>query len=750
MSQLDNYIYRVIKILLPSVLLAPFIIGASYYFPFITPRNFFFRIIISIVFALYLYLYFKHRDKYAIVKNKLVISYLAFVVFMTLASLVAGDFWYSFWGNYERMEGLINLYYLLAYLVVFLGVYRSKKSWLEFIRISVFASGLMSIIALSQSMGVNLLISSAGGERVTGTTGNATYLAVYALINFGWAFYLLFKDKRQALKFDLWAFYILNILVVFFEIKSSNRGTLAALFSDFRVLLLFLVPQLFVNLQYYFRNKSHKISSYAYRAYLVFIIILNFLALFNTQTRGVLVGIFVAFLFVTLFFIFSKNTAKKLRQISIAIFIAGLLFSSGIFVFKDSYFIQNNNTLRRVANISPSDATSETRLLTWQLSLEAAKEKPFFGYGEEKFYYVFNKYFPTEIFKNISSRVWFDRPHNVFLQQLVHGGIFTFLAYLAIFYFAFKNLLKYYKKSKDQVSFVILSSILIAYLVQNFFVFDSLNGYILIIPFLAITVFLASDKKALFKKSAKSYLAISSAALILVLGFYLNIPTAMANQNFVAQYNLVKLEIASGRYSQASVDKLLDIINSQYLGKFELRQVYAEMVAGYLQSQALEPAKLGYLIDTAESEMLKTIDEQPDNLRHQSFLTNMYMSAARLDPLYSQKNIDLIENKSLALSPSRTHLYYFLGYSYLGLSNYQKAEENFNKALELSPYVFESYYNLMYFYLSQANIEAAREIENAAIVAVDDFKKEYYTRMAGLYNYFQQADDVNRLLPYIK
>jgi len=509
--------------------------------------------------------------------------------------------------------------------------------------------------------------------------------------------------------------------------------------------LLFFVPQLLVHLNFFFRHSKQKLAQISRKAYFVILIILNFIALFNTQTRGALVGIFVALLTIAIFLLFSKYVHKKLKYSVVALLLFFIILVSSIFAFKQSSVVQNNNTLRRVASISLSDATTETRLLTWQISIQGFKEKPILGWGEDKFYVVFNKYFPTAIFEDFGSRVWFDRPHNVFIQQLIHGGLLGLLAYLAIFWFAFKNLFKHYQKTKDAKTISIFGGLIIAYMVQNFFVFDSLNTYILVILILAITVFLGNDKKPIDTKQSvpsdnKLWVATGLFLFILISGYYLNIPAAKANKDFVAIYQALRAEPANLPFNEDLNQELIDIINSNYFGKFEFRQVYSEYAYSLLQVPEVPNYRKGKTMELAEVELLNSIDEQPDNVRHHSFLANLYLAGARLDPSYAQKNIRLVEDKALILSPTRTQLYYTLGSAYMTLQDSDKAIANFIKAKELSPHVFESYQNLFSAYLSTDRVEEAKQV----LLEIEDNTQPSaanYSNLGQILNYFGMTEE---------
>jgi len=747
-GKFDNYLAKLIKIILPIIFFVSFLISSDYYFPYITPRNFLFRVLVTFLLAAYLFLWFRNKEKYKLVYNKVLLAYLAFALVLTVSSLINGDFLYSFWSNYERMEGLIGLYYLIAFLIIIIGIYRSKKSWLELLRISAWLSFVMAFLALAQYWQINLLVESSGGTRVSGTLGNATYLAVFALFNMFFLLYLLLKNKYNKLKFELWAFYILDIILIIYEIKSSSSGSLSKILKNFILLALFLVPQIFVNLQYYFYKTKVRLAEYSAYGYFIIAILLNFIAMFNTQTRGVMVGLFVAFLFIAIFLLFSKYTGKKLKFLVTVILLLGILATSSIFIFKNSSLIKSNNTLDRIASISLSDTTTKTRLLMWQVSLKGFKEKPILGWGEERFLIVFNKYFPSAIFERINSRVWFDRPHNVFLQQLIHGGILGLLSYLAIFWFALMNLFKHYKKTKDVKTISIFGGLLIAYMVQNFFVFDSLNSYILMVLFLAITIFLAGPKNKLLnnKQSSKPFYIPSAIFLVvIIIGGFLNLPQINTNAKFIAQYRAN----AKVKFDKDSNNKLLEIINNVYLGKHELRQVYSDFALGISGDVKVSLNIKQEFIKSAEKELLASIEEQPDNVRNHSFLINLYSVASFIDSSYAQKNIELIENKALKLSPDRTQFYYSLGDAYMVQKNYDQALINFWKAQELSPTVFESYSNLFTAYLVIGDIEEASLVIEKMEKNVSEITAENYFHLTKMYLFLGLKDEADSLIEKI-
>ena len=159
-----------------AILLIPFFVANTMFFPYITGKNFAFRIIIEIIFALWVYLAYvdtKYRPKFSWVS----ISVIAFVAIMAVADFFAVNSMKAFWSNYERMDGWITLIHLLMYLLVFGSVMKAEKTWLRFFRSSVFISMIMLIFSVQEWL-------KTGTARVSVTLGNPIYVAVYFLFNF--------------------------------------------------------------------------------------------------------------------------------------------------------------------------------------------------------------------------------------------------------------------------------------------------------------------------------------------------------------------------------------------------------------------------------------------------------------------------------------------------------------------------------------------------------------------------------------
>ncbi len=201
------------------VTLAPLIIANSYFFPFITGKAFFFRIVIEIAVCAWLVLAFldkNYRPRFSWVG----VAVLAFVVWMFVADCFAVNVAKAFWSNFERMEGWVLLIHLLGFFIVASAVLRVEKKWRAWFLASLGVSLVVSGYALLQLGGVFAI--HQGSTRIDATFGNSAYLAIYFLFSSFIALWLAFSEKREWLKWTLIGVAALEGILIFF---TETRGT---------------------------------------------------------------------------------------------------------------------------------------------------------------------------------------------------------------------------------------------------------------------------------------------------------------------------------------------------------------------------------------------------------------------------------------------------------------------------------------------------------------------------------------------
>ncbi|MBP7770572.1 MAG: O-antigen ligase family protein [Candidatus Pacebacteria bacterium] len=361
-----------------ATLFIPFIIAdgammSSLFFPYITGKNFVFRIIIEIVAALYIILAIRD-PKYRPCASWILWSVLAFVAWMAVATIAAADPLKSFWSNFERMEGYVGLMHLFVYFVIMGAVLKAEDLWDRFFNTSIGVSMVIGLHALLQGLQLfGLHPSSQSGARADGTFGNATYLAVYMLFSIFITLYMLARQGRLT------------------QTMQSVYGLA---------------------------------------------LVLQFAGLYLTQTRGALLGVIGGFLIAMIWVAWRAKQAewKGLRMWAVGGMVALAALVGVFFALRQADLLPKGGTLARIASISTSDTTTVARFkYIWPTAFKGAAERPLLGWGQENFSYVFNKHYQPGMW---NQEQWFDRAHNQFLDWMIAGGFPAFLLYISFFVLA--------------------------------------------------------------------------------------------------------------------------------------------------------------------------------------------------------------------------------------------------------------------------------------------------------------------------
>ncbi len=187
------------------------------FFPYITGKNFTFRILVTIITCAWLLLALldtTYRPRWSWILG----GFSALLGVMFVANLNGIHPPTSFWSNYERMEGYVTLVHLFFYFLVAGSMLRTKESWNWFWYISI---AVASLIALD---GVGHYLEGTG--RVASFLGNAAYMAIYMLFHIFLSMYLFLHTKNY------WIRGLYATLIVIFSyvlLQTGTRGTFIGL-----------------------------------------------------------------------------------------------------------------------------------------------------------------------------------------------------------------------------------------------------------------------------------------------------------------------------------------------------------------------------------------------------------------------------------------------------------------------------------------------------------------------------------------
>lgn len=625
------------------ILFVPLYLNTHLFFPFIVTKTLAFNIAIEVMFLAWLFLVFRDNN-YKIKLNLAVVLFAVYLIVIFLSSLLGDNFYRSFWSNNERSEGILLLLHLFVFLLVITNFFRQFKSWLIIFDIFLAASLLVSLYAIGQFFHLSWIPASSGGVRLAGTIGNAGYMAGYLIFGIYVAFILAFNRPEQYLKFYYISAIILEIFIVF---NTYTRGGILALLLTGFLFSLYL-------LFYYFKNKYLK-----------------------------LIGVGVIILAIILPVLLVKN--------------------------KNTEFVNDHQILARIASISGQSNTSQTRLMTWHSAWLGFKDRPILGWGYENFYQPFDKYFNPLMYDDAGSVVWFDRAHNIIFDRLLTGGIVGLVAYLALLFVPFYYLWLYYYKKEDKNSYfipVVFSLIILAYFIQNLFIFEALVTYIPLFLTIGFVSLFSPNYNFDFLKNDKFKFSLVLIYLILFLPiiYFVTIKPYQANTALVQALSRPDISI------NQRINTFKYLIGKNTNGNPEYRQQLVNFLNNLaINSQSVDQKYLVDLANFTELEVNRQIKDNSYSVTGYLLLMrfNNFMFNASANPKYIEQNLQIAEIMK-KLAPNRQHVYFEIGYTYFGLANHYKkindeknlqdsfgmAVSQFEKAMSLNEKSPESYKQL--------------------------------------------------------
>jgi hypothetical protein len=284
----------------------------------------------------------------------------------------------SFWGSYQRLQGM---YTTFAYLVLFatlIGNLREKAQVERLITTAVLTSLPISLYGVLQHFGIDPI--PWGGDvtrRVASHMGNPIFVAAFLIMVFPLT--------------------VGRIVESFGKILWETEGL-----------------------------GAHTARSTIY----IFIASLQLIAIFFTQSRGPWLGLFSGgfFLFVLLSLYWRK------RWLTFSIVIIGILASSFLVVLNISggplQGLQTNDSFRRLGQLlDPQSRTARVRALIWGGASEMVSPhdpieypdgdidtfnllRPVIGYGPETMHMAYNPFYPPALAYVEARNASPDRSHN--------------------------------------------------------------------------------------------------------------------------------------------------------------------------------------------------------------------------------------------------------------------------------------------------------------------------------------------------
>jgi hypothetical protein len=446
-----------------------------------------------------------------------------------------------------------------------------------------------------------------------------------------------------------------------------------------------------------------KTKGFWWKSLFVLHILIQLPAMFLAEIRGAQIAFFFVLLFISIVFLFKLESKKIKYGIVSFLFLLVVIFGLA-FQNKEAEWVKNNSILHRLTSITLSGGTARTRLISWEAGLNALKERPVMGFGMENYYYAFDKYFQADYYNIASTETWFDRAHNMVMENLVAHGIFGILAYLSIFIVTLIYLYKMYKKDSEQnwLSSLFLSSLVIAYFIQNFFVFDSLTVTMVFFFLLAYINFKVTDSlesKIIYEEQLPKFANGAVISLSVIATFYLVFGMNVTHADVAKQNYEVQKSFYQDQDLLKTKSKMIDLfaINS-YLNRDSVTMTTDTLTKITSQIKSQEQAQMAFKIIDFLINKFKEHEEINDQDAYMKLnMARLYMlkagflqkdSAAFKEVLNKAK---IVIEKSVELSPERLHNFYFLSKIDIALGDYQGAVDAMEKALSYNDKYADTY-----------------------------------------------------------
>ena len=611
-------------VVLGGVFLLPFVcllVTTSLFFPYITGKNFAFRVIVEVIAVAWLALALVSAQ-YRPQRSWVLGAFALFILIMAIADAQGVNPFKSFWSNFERMDGWVTIAHLFIYTVVAASVMRAEMLWRRLFQLNLIVSVFLTIDGLFQIMG-KVALGEGGvsglSARIDATFGNPIYLAVY----------MLFCVFVAAL---LW-------------LQSWNERT---------------------------RGERMGVSLW-YGT----VIVLDTIALFFTGTRGTMLGLIGGGVLALLIYAVLQGT-KQVRSYTVVTLIVLAILGGGLKLAKDTSLVKSVGFLDRLASISLSDNTISARFLNMGIALQGVKERPVFGWGQENYAIVFDKYYDPRMY---AQEPWFDRVHNIIFDWWIAGGTLGLLSYLSIFFAALWAIWK--KNSSGMRAFSageasILTGLLAGYFIHNLTVFDNVTSYIWFGTILGYIVWRSATNEAAPAIPQNDPLAYSMLPYIALAMAFITWGAAwMVNANALAQNRTLLKAIAP---QSTPLDNLSYFKQAAAYGSFGTQEVREQLAQGMSQmagATSVSNDVKQQFYQTSVEQMQAQAAASPLDARFPLFLGIIYGSVG--------DNADAAAafQQAHELAPRKQTIYFQIGQTALAQGNNAGALAAFKTAFEL-------------------------------------------------------------------
>ncbi len=319
----------------------------------------------------------------------------------------------SWFGSYQRLQGT---YSFLSYVIIAVLTASQLRRPEQFRRIqhAIIATSLpIAIYGVIQHMQQDPL--PWGGDvtrRIAANAGNAIFLAAYLIMAF------FFTLER-----------VYNSFAHFLGGTEDDQTAMTS------------------------QDLPAAASGGAY----LFILMVQALAIFWTQSRGPWLGLLAGFFLFVLLLL--SGLRPKNYRVLMGVWVGLAMFGAIVLILMNTTnlfaFLRPMPYVGRLTQLLDQDSrTAQVRILIWQGAADMVKPheplafpdgsrdrinliRPLVGYGPEAMWVAYNRFYPAELAHVEARNASPDRSHNETWDSLVITGIFGFVGYMSLFILIF-------------------------------------------------------------------------------------------------------------------------------------------------------------------------------------------------------------------------------------------------------------------------------------------------------------------------
>ncbi len=359
---------------------------------------------------------------------------LIFILGISFTLLFSIDPVHSFFGSYERQQGLVSyLFYFFWFILLSFNILSINNGLLK-------KKGEDSLIKRVHRIVITTVISGS-------------LVAVYGVLQIFNIDFLVWPEAPYLTHRVLSTFGQPNFLASF---------------------LLLTIP-LSLYLLYYYR-------SFLSRLFYSLICLISLVCLFLTSSRGALLALVIIVL-IFLFYLLRYSAMSRVKKIVASLILIFILFSGSIsleFILPgrlSSFFDYQNGSFA-------------ARLNFYSAAADSIIQRPIFGYGLENSGEQFIKYYEPNwgIYGDVNTST--DRAHNLLLDILLTTGFWGLIFFTILYYSFFALALENIRKQKEKALSLALALGAAGYLFSLIFSFTIVTGEVYFWLFFALLVVL--------------------------------------------------------------------------------------------------------------------------------------------------------------------------------------------------------------------------------------------------------------------